>query len=162
MEGIFLLLGSNLGERRESLANARKVLSLEIGPIIKSSAIHESSAWGLKEQPDFLNQVVQIETEIDPHTLLRKIQGIEIELGRVRYEKWGPRKIDIDILYYHDLVMATEDLILPHPGIPERRFTLEPLKEIAPDFIHPLLLKTNSELLDASKDDLNVQVMLEA
>ena len=162
MEGIFLLLGSNLGDRRESLTNAYKAIEAKIGPIVHSSAIHISSAWGLTDQPDFLNQVVQVDTQLEPRILLKTIQEIEVELGRVRFEKWGPRKIDIDILYYHDLVLESEELIIPHPGIPLRRFTLEPLKEVAPYFVHPQLLKTNAELLRASKDDLNVQAILEA
>lgn len=162
MEGIYLLLGSNLGDRKQSLALAQSSIQAEIGPVEKTSAIHVSSAWGLSEQPDFLNQVLFVKTDLEPEDVLNRIQKIELQLGRERYEKWGPRIIDIDILYFGERVVQTHDLIIPHPGIPERRFTLKPLKEIAPDFIHPVLKISNSELLDLCNDSLGVQVLLEA
>ena len=148
MEGIFLLLGSNLGDKRWYLSQACEAVEQQLGPIVRSSTVHVSAAWGLTGQPDFLNQVIEVKTDLEPVELLNKIQRIEIQLGRIRFEKWGPRIIDIDILYYGDRVIQTENLIIPHPGIPERIFTLKPLKEIAPDFVHPVLHKTCSELLD--------------
>jgi 2-amino-4-hydroxy-6-hydroxymethyldihydropteridine diphosphokinase len=162
MEGIFLLLGSNQGDRRQLLSGARNAIFEQIGPIVNASSIHTSSAWGQTEQPDFLNQVVEVTTELDPLQLLDVIHKIEIDLGRIRFEKWGPRVIDIDILYYGDKMIQSEDLTIPHLGIPARRFTLEPLKEIAPDFIHPVLHKTNSELLHLCNDSLGVEALLEA
>jgi 2-amino-4-hydroxy-6-hydroxymethyldihydropteridine diphosphokinase len=161
MEGIFLLLGSNQGDRRLSLSGAQVAITEQIGPIINSSSIHMSSAWGHTEQPDFLNQVVEIRTELEPVELLDEILKIEIQLGRIRFKKWGPRIIDIDILYYGNKVIQSEGLTIPHMGIPARRFTLEPLKEIAPDFVHPVLHKTNTELLILCNDSLGVQALLE-
>lgn len=162
MEGIFLLLGSNQGDKRLSLDDARGAIIDRIGPIVNASSIHVSSAWGHTEQPDFLNQVIEIKTELDPFQLLEVIHTIEIDLGRIRFEKWGPRVIDIDILYYGSQLIQREDLIIPHLGIPARRFTLEPLNEVAPDFVHPVLLKTNAELLKLCNDSLGVQALLEA
>ena len=159
MEGIFLLLGSNLGDRKQSLARANELIRSYIGQIETSSALHVSSAWGLSDQPDFLNQVLFVKTALEPEAVLIKIQKIEHQLGRERYQKWGPRIIDIDILYFGERVVETLDLIIPHPGIPERRFTLKPLKEIAPDFIHPVLKKSISELLDLCNDSLGVQLL---
>ena len=162
MEGIFLLLGSNLGDRKQSLARANELIRSEIGQIETSSALHVSSAWGLSEQPDFLNQVIFVKTDLEPKEVLSRIQKIEIDLGRERYEKWGPRIIDIDILYFGNRIIENSELVVPHPGIPDRRFTLEPLNEIAPDFVHPILHKTNKELLDLCEDSLGVKVLLEA
>ena len=162
MEGIYLLLGSNIGDRKSSLINAVDAIRKQIGPIIQASSIHVSSAWGLEDQPDFLNQVVRVHTNIDPFQLLKTIQKIEIELGRVRYEKWGPRIIDIDILYYNDQIIQSAELTVPHPAIPARRFTLEPLVELAPEFVHPVLQKSNTDLLSMSTDTLEVQTILEA
>ena len=154
-------MGSNLGDRKKFLSLAREAIGKEVGSIETSSAVHESSAWGLTKQPDFLNQVILVKTSLTPFKVLSKIQEIELDLGRERFEKWGPRIIDIDILYFGNLIINSENLIIPHPGIPERRFTLEPLKEVAPDFVHPVLQKTNSELLDLCKDSLGVQAFLE-
>lgn len=162
MEGIFLLLGSNLGDRKQYLENARNAIGDHVGPIHRKSKIHVSSAWGIREQPDFFNQVLEIKTSLSPAELLDAIQKIEIDLGRIRYEKWGPRIIDIDILYYNDLVINSNNLIIPHEEIANRRFTLEPLTEIAPEFIHPVLQKNNSELLELCEDSLLVQTLSEA
>ena len=162
MEGIFLLLGSNQGDRSLSLTKARNAIEDQIGPIKNASTLHNSSPWGIKDQPDFLNQVIEVRVHMNPFELLETIENIEIELGRIRFEKWGPRIIDIDILYYGNQIIQTEKLIVPHPGIPERRFTLEPLNEIAPDFTHPVLQKSNSDLLVLCEDNLEVQSLLEA
>ena len=162
IEGIYLLLGSNQGDRMLHLSSAREAISEKIGSIVRVSSIHESSAWGLQNQPDFLNQVIEIESQLVPFELLSKIQQVEIQLGRVRFEKWGPRIIDIDILYYGDKIVQTEVLSIPHLGIPARRFTLEPLNELAPDFVHPVIKKTNAELLSICNDSLQVQALLEA
>ena len=162
MEGIFLLLGSNLGDRKQSLERANNLIQAQIGQIERSSALHASSAWGLSDQPDFLNQVIFVRTVLEPEDVLLMIQKIETDLGRERFEKWGPRIIDIDILYFANRIIETSELVVPHPGIPDRRFTLEPLNEIAPDFIHPILHKTNKELLDLCEDWLGVKILLEA
>jgi 2-amino-4-hydroxy-6-hydroxymethyldihydropteridine diphosphokinase len=119
--GIFLLLGSNQGDSRGNLSRAREAIQTLIGPIVTTSSFYRTAAWGKTNQPDFYNQVIQIDTVLEPHTLLDRILNIEYRLGRIRKEKWGPRIIDIDILFYHDKINNTADLILPHPGIPIRR-----------------------------------------
>lgn len=144
---VYLLLGSNLGDRFQVLASARRFLAAEAGTIVSQSAIYETAPWGLTDQPAFLNQVLQIQTQLLPEELLRVVLNIEHELGRVRYERWGARIIDIDMLYYGDMVMGSARLTLPHPRMQDRRFVLTPLAEIAPDFLHPILQQTSEQLL---------------
>lgn len=153
---IYLLLGSNLGDRETNLGMARSLIENSLGTIIQSSSIYESAAWGKEDQPDFLNQVIKIQTQINPHALLEKLAWAETSLGRLREVKWGERIIDIDILFYENEIIEEEKLTIPHPGIPIRRFTLLPLSEIAPDLIHPLLKKSIRELLDECEDPLKV------
>ena len=156
----YLLLGSNLGKREEILENAVNSIKKTIGNVSKNSSIYETLAWGIEDQPAFLNQVIKIETTINPHQLLTAINKIEKELGRIRHEKWGERLIDIDILYYDDSVLDTQPLTIPHPEIANRKFTLVPLAEIAPEFFHPVLAKTQTELLKECKDGLEVKKYL--
>jgi 2-amino-4-hydroxy-6-hydroxymethyldihydropteridine diphosphokinase len=158
--GIFLLLGSNQGDSRGNLSRAREALQTLIGPIVTTSSLYRTAAWGKTNQPDFYNQVIQIDTALEPHTLLDKILNIEQRLGRIRKEKWGPRIIDIDILFYHDKINNTTDLILPHPGIPIRRFTLVPLDEIAPELYHPVLKKQIRTLLKECSDLSEVEKVI--
>jgi 2-amino-4-hydroxy-6-hydroxymethyldihydropteridine diphosphokinase len=127
-----------------------------IGKVAKASALYETAPWGGIEQPSYLNQVVEVSTDCEPEEVLRLILDIEHELGRVRYERWGARHLDVDLLYYGKLHMDTARLTIPHPRLHERRFTLVPLVEIAPDFIHPLLHKTNAELLKTCPDQEEV------
>lgn len=149
---VFLLLGSNLGDRPQVLAAAREAIGAQVGRIVNQSAVYETAPWGITDQPAFLNQVVKISTSLLPEDLLRVILNIEHDLGRVRYERWGARVIDIDILYFGQTVMDSARLTLPHPRIQDRRFVLAPLAEIAPDFLHPLLQKTSSKLLEDCPD----------
>jgi 2-amino-4-hydroxy-6-hydroxymethyldihydropteridine diphosphokinase len=153
---IYLLLGTNLGNRQENLIQARASIAAKCGSLLKTSNIYETAAWGKTDQPAFLNQVIALETSLTPKNLLSCVLQIEQELGRVRSEKWGERIIDIDILYYEDTIHHSTDLVIPHPGIAERRFVLEPLSEIAPDFLHPIFLKTSLVLLAECKDELAV------
>lgn len=152
----YLLLGANLGDRATNLQMARSLIENSAGTILMSSSIYESAAWGKEDQPDFLNQVICISTSLNPHALLEKLSWIEISLGRLREVKWGARLIDIDILFYEDLIVEDKVLTIPHPGIPNRRFTLAPLNEITSGFIHPKLNKTVSQLLDECPDKLKV------
>lgn len=153
---VFLLLGSNLGDRAQVLAAAREAIGEQAGGIVNQSAVYETAPWGVTDQPAFLNQVLEISTSLLPEDLLRIILNIEHDLGRVRYERWGARVIDIDILYFRQTVMDSARLTLPHPRIQDRRFVLAPLAEIAPDFLHPLLQKTSSQLLEECPDTSDV------
>ena len=161
-DGIYLLLGSNIGDRRKIISDACKLIGEFAGEIVKFSGIYETEAWGKTSQPLFLNQVVEITSKLTPGQLLSELQLIEIKLGRIRREKWGERTIDIDVLYYGSLIHQEENLRIPHPEIPSRRFTLVPLVEIAADFINPHLLKSNAELLSECKDELKVNYLTTA
>ena len=142
----YLGLGTNLGNRKENLSKAIEAISLKMS-ISKQSSLYETTAWGYTEQPDFLNQVIQVETDLSPLRLLNFLKKTELKLGRVENFRYGPRLIDIDILFYDDLVITTSRLQIPHPKITERAFVLVPLNEIAPGYIHPILKKTVAELL---------------
>jgi len=159
-KGIYLLLGSNLGDKKANLELAKTLIQQNTGHIKRQSSIYETAAWGKTDQPSFFNQVVEMDTSLEPRQLLVFIQQTEKEMGRVRIEKWGQRLIDIDLLYYHDTMVSSTDLTVPHPGIPERRFTLVPLVELAPDFVHPVLKKSHTALLKECKDPLKVERLL--
>lgn len=152
----FLLLGGNLGDRKSNLEKAALLIEKKIGLITAKSALYETKPWGKTDQPDFLNQVLMLETEQNPELILKAALTIEQEMGRVRIEKWGARLIDIDLLYVENQILNSKNLILPHPGIAQRRFVLEPLAEIAPDFIHPVLKKSHRQLLNECLDPLTV------
>lgn len=153
----FLLIGTNVGQREQNLALAIKLIKKNDCEITAHSSIYETAAWGIEEQNNFYNQVLKIETHLGPWELLESILNIENEMGRVRTEKWAERIIDIDILYFDELVAQSFDLIIPHPGIPERRFTLIPMVELAENKIHPKLNLTQKELLNLCKDELWVK-----
>jgi len=144
----FLGLGSNLGNKKENLYKAKEFLKQKNIKIIKESIIHETEPMYYSKQDNFLNQVIEIKTEYNPEDLLKIISGIEKKLKRERKIRYGPRTIDIDILFYEDKIIKTDDLIIPHPKITEREFVLSPLCEIAGDFIHPEQGKTMCELKD--------------
>ncbi|WP_424961673.1 2-amino-4-hydroxy-6-hydroxymethyldihydropteridine diphosphokinase [Ekhidna sp.] len=158
MNGIYLLLGSNMGNRLEYLKEAEKLLITEGIQVIDESSIYETEPWGKQNQDWFLNVILQIETSKGPSELLGTILDIEKSLGRIRKEKFGERCIDIDILYYHDQMVNLENLSIPHPGIPERRFTLVPLVEMCPLEIHPAKSKNHLELLADCTDELDCKL----
>lgn len=156
--GVYILSGSNLGERAANLARALEKIEKEAGSLLAQSQLYETAAWGLQEQPAFLNQVLEISTELEPEALLDCLLAIEKQLGRVRKQQWGERLIDLDILYYGDQVVDSPRLKVPHPYIPERRFTLVPLCELVPLLVHPVLGKNQLQLLKECPDKLEVRI----
>lgn len=157
MHSVILLTGGNIGDRASQLTRARKEIEHKIGPVGKASALYETAAWGNTGQPSFLNQVLRVETVLYPGQVLAEVLGIETAMGRMRAEKWGPREIDIDILFYDTEVINSENLTIPHPEIPNRRFVLEPLAEIAPRLVHPVLGVDMETLLGRTGDTLPVR-----
>ncbi|MGB3780744.1 MAG: 2-amino-4-hydroxy-6-hydroxymethyldihydropteridine diphosphokinase [Tunicatimonas sp.] len=156
-QGIYLLLGTNLGDRAVNLRRATQRLEEAVGPVAETSSCYETAAWGVTEQPAFHNQVVRIKTTLGHEALLRTLQQIERQLGKVKVAHWRERLIDLDILYYGNRVVRTPWLTLPHPQLHHRRFTLVPLSELAPQFVHPMLGKTQQELLAVCTDRLAVK-----
>lgn len=154
---VFILLGSNLGDRSTNLAIARQEISRLIGASITTSSIFKTAAWGNPNQPDFYNQVIKLNTVLPPEEVLINTRAIENEMGRIRQEKWEPRIIDIDILFYGNRILNGPELTIPHPQIPNRRFTLLPLHQIASDFMHPSLQKSIKQLLEECTDSLEVE-----
>ncbi len=155
MNRVFLSLGSNMGDRQAYLQQAREALARHV-KILAASSIYETEPWGYTEQPGFLNQVLLGETDLRPGALLDFAKFLEAELGRTPTFRYGPREIDIDILFYNNLVMETPHLTIPHPTLHKRAFVLVPLAEIAPDLRHPVLGVTVAELA-AQTDRRGVQ-----
>ena len=151
----YLLIGTNMGNRISYLDVAISHLQKNFS-VFNVSSIYETEAWGLEDQAPFLNQVVAIRTNVNEMKLLDKVLEIEQVMGRERHEKWGPRVIDIDVLYYNDAVVEEIRLIIPHPQIPNRRFVLVPLVELIPNYIHPQLKCSNLTLLNDCLDNLEV------
>ena len=161
MNLVYLSLGSNEGDRVLWLEKALKMIWGSCGTILTRSSIYETKAWGITEQPDFLNMVVCIETARAPVELLTALLNIETSLGRQRTIKWGPRTIDIDILLYNDAIVDKPELKIPHPFMHERRFTLIPLAELAPNYMHPTMHETIAQLLANCPDELEVHKYVE-
>jgi 2-amino-4-hydroxy-6-hydroxymethyldihydropteridine diphosphokinase len=157
MNKAYLLTGGNEGDRRFHMQQARTNIELICGQIIQVSSLYQTAPWGKTDQADFFNQVLLIETNLDPVALLKCVLSIEETEGRIRGEKNAPRTLDIDILFYNHLILQETGLTIPHPRIQERRFVLEPLCEISPDFIHPVFKKTISQLLLECSDQLAVK-----
>jgi 2-amino-4-hydroxy-6-hydroxymethyldihydropteridine diphosphokinase len=157
MINVFLLLGSNLGDRNLFLQRAIQHIGQDIAPVSMASAVYETQSWGKTDLPDYLNQVIEVKTDLPAQQVLEKILAIELLMGRQREEKWGSRIIDIDILFYGDHVINQPGLVVPHPELHNRRFTLEPMVELAPDFVHPVLKKTVLYLKKELKDSLIVK-----
>ena len=148
-----LSLGSNIGNRMQFLTQAKKAIQKKAGVILKESNIYETEPWGVKNQDFYLNQIISLQTKLSPESLLSILQEIEKDLGRERLVPFGPRTIDIDILYYCNQILESKNLKIPHPFIQKRRFILVPLSEILPQMVHPLLNKTNIRLLEELEDD---------
>ena len=157
MNQTYLLIGGNMGNRQENLEVATRRIAANIGEIKQSSAIYETEAWGLEEQPAFLNQVLLVSSTLNAQQVLKQILNIEHDMGRERIQKFGPRIIDIDILFFNRDIIHEAGLNVPHPQLHLRRFTLKPLNDIAPQFRHPELGKTISDLLSTCPDPLTVK-----
>lgn len=139
-----------MGDRLSFLRAAYQHIQFEIAPIIKSSSIYKTEAWGIKDQQDFYNVAVGLESDLNPEALLKKTQQIEKTIGTSKTTRWGPRQIDIDILLYHSKVIEKKNLTIPHPKLHLRNFALIPLIEIAPQLQHPILDKV---LMDVYLDN---------
>ena len=160
MNSAYLITGGNIGQRREQLAYAAKLIEERCGSIIDRSSIYETAAWGKTDQEPFLNQAIVLETSLNARDLLNEILYIENLMGRDRIEKYGPRIIDIDIIFFNHQKIRESGLIVPHPEMTKRRFVLQPLNEVIPAYIHPVYFKTVNELLIQCEDALPVKKII--
>ena len=150
-----MLFGSNMGEKNAVFAQACLLINNRCGRVVRISAAYESEPWGFEADEWFLNRVIVLETELEPEELLRRLLDIEAELGRVRHPEiqgYTSRTADLDILYYGNQVIQTERLTVPHPRLHQRRFALLPMCEVAPEWVHPVLQMTQTELLQCCPD----------
>ncbi|HDR51774.1 MAG TPA: 2-amino-4-hydroxy-6-hydroxymethyldihydropteridine diphosphokinase [Mariniphaga anaerophila] len=158
MYQVFLGIGGNIGNKRMNFEKVHFLVEKELGKILRASSVYETAPWGFSADENFWNQVLLIETELRSEELLARINRIEKEFGRKREPgKWTSREMDIDILYYEDLVVETKKLAIPHPYLSKRMFVLVPLAEIAPEFRHPVLKKTNRQLLEDCTDKSEIK-----
>lgn len=146
MNIVYISFGSNIGDREKAIEDALSLVNKNEMKITKKSNIIETEPYGYTDQPIFLNGAIEVETELSCREVLERLLQIEKEVGRVRKFKWGPRLIDLDIIFFNDEVYDEEDLKVPHPDMQNRQFVLKPLREICPDFIHPILKKKVKEL----------------
>jgi 2-amino-4-hydroxy-6-hydroxymethyldihydropteridine diphosphokinase len=157
---LFLSLGGNLGVKKEIFTTTIQMVDNRIGHPIKISSIYESPSWGFRSQHYFWNQVLEVETGLSPEEVLVEIRTIEKFFGRKRRSgHYLSRKMDIDILFYDDIILDNDELTLPHPMIAFRRFVLEPLSEVAPDFLHPVLMDKVIHILSLCKDTSEVKII---
>jgi 2-amino-4-hydroxy-6-hydroxymethyldihydropteridine diphosphokinase len=156
MNTAYLLLGTNIGNRLAHLKEAVRNLQT-FAELVQTSSIYETAAWGKTDQQAFLNQVVEIKTALPAHELMDAILAVERSMGRIREERYGPRTIDIDILFFGDEVHDSSHITIPHPELPNRRFALVPLAELAANLVHPGTGKSVAQMLDATTDKLEVK-----
>ena len=158
MNKTVILLGGNVGNTELVFQEANVHIDQDLGRIVKESSVYRTDAWGVEDQPAYLNQVIVVETNLSPQEVLAGCLSIEKKLGRDREEekRWHSRILDLDVLFYENEIINTEDLIVPHPRISERNFVLVPLSEIMPEYLHPVHNKTIREILKESSDKLRV------
>lgn len=149
----YLGLGTNLGDKIFNLDIALEKIEKEIGQISKKSSIYETEAWGVKNQDNYYNLVIEVKTRLLPLAIIQKILQIEVTLGRIREKKWDSRIIDIDILFFENYIISTDNLHIPHPFLEKRNFVIQPLNEIVTGFFHPKLRKSVAQLASESKDE---------
>lgn len=153
----YILLGSNMGNRKQFLRKAIKQVADLCGKVVKESSIYQTAAWGNTKQAAFLNQVIIVQTTLAPDELMKTLLHIETGLGRIRTEKYGPRTIDLDLLFFDEQVYHSSVVTLPHPALQDRKFVLVPLAELSPRKIHPVYNKTITALLKECADTLDVK-----
>ena len=157
MNKLYLLLGSNMGNSKARLSKAIQQIEKQIGCVTRRSDLYTTAAWGNTQQPDFLNQVIIVETKLTALQTMQTILLIEKKMGRLRTVKNAPRIIDIDILFFNKEIIDRQQLTVPHPQIQNRRFVLVPLNQLSPNLHHPVLKKTIHQLLIHCPDKLNVK-----
>ena len=157
---IIILLGSNLGNR---LANLKQAIAsiASFSTILQQSNIYQTAAWGNTDQADFLNQAIEIQTQHTAENLMHALLAIESQMGRVRLQKWEPRIIDLDIIFYESAIHTTDFIQIPHPEMQNRAFVLKPLLDLIPNFEHPILKQTISQLWEKCPDQLEVSLFVE-
>ena len=156
---VFISTGSNVGAKAANLRKAALLISTQIGPVVQKSAMYKTAAWGMENQAAFYNQVLQISTLLSPTQTMEKLLEIELQMGRKRMEKWGPRMIDLDILFFDNEIVNEPHLVVPHPQLQNRNFVLKPLLELVPNKIHPVLNLTISKLLEICPDNLPAKAL---
>ena len=153
---LVLSLGGNIGEVLANFDKATNLVNERIGELTLCSPIYTTKAWGIENQPDFFNQVLVLNTILLPEQVLKNCLAIELELGRVRTQKWYERTIDIDILFYADKIIEASNLTVPHPYLHKRNFVLFPLSDVIPNFMHPILNLSIEDIKKECKDNLPV------
>ncbi len=160
MNKVFLGLGGNLYEPAEMLEKARKLVELRCGSIQSTSSLYETEAWGMASEHRFLNQVIELHTNLGAEALMDHLLKIENELGRTRnFEGYADRTIDLDVLFFNEEVIQKEKITVPHPRIAFRKFVLVPLCEIASEFVHPITGKTLGQMLEDCNDELEIKIL---
>ena len=161
MQTCYLLLGSNLGNKKSNLLTATAFINDQIAPVVKASSLYQTAPWGFSSEERFLNQALEIKAIVSPEELLIRLLETEKTFGRERIPGAGyqSRALDADILFYGNQIISTETLILPHPRLHLRRFALVPMNELAPDFLHPVLGKSMAQLLADCDDKLEVELL---
>lgn len=157
---IIILLGTNMGDRLENLSQAKTLMAPYV-QILQESKIYQTAAWGNTDQADFLNQGINVETDLSAEELMHVLLAIESKMGRERMQKWEPRIIDLDIIFYREEIHQTSLIQIPHPELQNRAFVLQPLLDLNPQFKHPIFQQSIAELWDLCPDQLSVSIFVE-
>lgn len=155
----YLSLGGNLGNTIEIFQNSMEILTKKVGKITQISSLYQTAAWGPIPQNDFINQVIEVETKLSAQELMDILLEIELQQGRVRQERWGPRTLDLDIIFFGEQLISTENLEIPHPRMEDRKFVLIPMVEINPNLIHPISRKSIRQILLECKDECDCKII---